>query len=307
MGRGQMRVVFIGTPDFSVPSLAGLVEAGYNVIGVITAPDRKSGRGMKLQKSAVKQFAEAKGIPVLQPTNLKNPDFIAELTSLKADIQVVIAFRMLPEMVWNMPHFGTINLHASLLPNYRGAAPINWAIINGETETGLSTFKLQHEIDTGNLLKQLKMDITESDTAGSLHDKMMAAGADVILGTLDGVREGNLIEQPQVTSADHKQAPKIFKSTCEIDWNKSGLDIGNLIRGLCPYPTARTQYGDKLLKIYDSQFIAQNHERSPGTTETDHTSFLRFYCLDGTINVTDVQLEGKRRMGIADLLRGMQN
>ncbi len=305
MNRSNLRVVFIGTPEFSVPSLAKLVDAGYNVVGVITAPDRKSGRGMKLQQSAVKQFAVSKDIPVLQPTNLKNELFLEELSALNADIQVVIAFRMMPVAVWNMPRLGTINLHASLLPNYRGAAPINWAIINGETETGLTTFKLKHEIDTGDILLQHKMPIEPTENAGSLHDRMMIKGAELVLKTIDGIAEGTLKELPQHIKDEHKKAPKIFKETCEIDWTSSGLSIINLIRGLSPYPTARTQFQDKLLKIYDAVFIPENHERYPGTFDTDKKTYLNFYSNDGTIEVKDVQLEGRRRMPIDALLRGI--
>ncbi len=302
-----MRVVFIGTPDFSVPSLAKLLDAGYNIVGVITAPDRRSGRGMKLQQSAVKKFALSKGLHVLQPSNLKDDDFLEDLRALRTDIQIVIAFRMLPEVVWNMPKLGTVNLHASLLPNYRGAAPINWAIINGETTTGLTTFQLKHAIDTGNILLQHEMKIGEDENAGDLHDRMMLEGADLVLKTVDGIRTNSVESSEQVRTADDKAAPKIFKSTCEIDWERKGIEIYNLIRGLSPYPTARTRFDDKILKIYDCIFIPENHERFPGTINTDSSTYLGFYCADGLIKLTDVQLEGKRRMKIDDLLRGLQN
>ena len=302
-----MRVVFIGTPDFSVPSLDKLVNSGYNVVGVITAPDRKSGRGMKLQQSAVKQYAVAKNIPVLQPTNLKNEEFIDSLKALKADVQIVIAFRMLPEKVWNMPKHGTINLHASLLPNYRGAAPINWAIINGEKVTGLTTFRLQHEIDTGNILMRKKLDISVTETAGELHDRMMLAGADLILETLDGVRTIQISEIPQEVEPTDKSAPKIFKDTCEIDWKQTGETIYNLVRGLSPYPAARTIFHDKILKVFSCTYTTENHDRFPGTYDTDNSSYLCFYCSDGVVQLLDVQLEGKRRMSLDELLRGLQN
>lgn len=302
-----MRVVFIGTPDFSVPSLDKLVTSGYNVVGVITAPDRKSGRGMKLQKSAVKQYAESKNLTVLQPTNLKSEDFIESLKALKADVQVVIAFRMLPEIVWNMPKYGTINLHASLLPNYRGAAPINWAIINGEKVTGLTTFRLKHEIDTGDILMRKELAISNTETAGELHDRMMVAGADLILDTLDAVRTNQVKETPQVVGEMDKAAPKIFKETCEIDWQKSGRDIYNLVRGLSPYPAARTQFHDKILKVFSCSFTEEIHDRFPGTYDTDNATYLCFYCKDGVVQLQDVQLEGKRRMLVEDLLRGFQN
>jgi methionyl-tRNA formyltransferase len=306
MERHEMRVVFIGTPDFSVPSLAGLLEAGYNVVGVITAPDRRSGRGMKIQQSAVKKFALDKGLKVLQPTNLKDEDFQEELRGLNADIQIVIAFRMLPVSVWDMPKHGTVNLHASLLPNYRGAAPINWAIINGETRTGLTTFQLKHEIDTGNILLQQELEIGDTENAGSLHNRMMKEGAHLVLETVDGIRTNSIEPKAQVRSDGDKSAPKIFKSTCEVDWEQNGKDIFNLIRGLSPYPTARTRFDDKILKIYDCTFIPENHQRFPGTINTDYASYLGFYCKDGLIQLNDVQLEGKRRMKIDELLRGIQ-
>ncbi len=299
-----MRVVFIGTPEFSVPSLEKLYYAGYQIVGVITAPDRKSGRGMKLQQSAVKQFAVSKDIPVLQPTNLKNTEFQEELKALKADIQVVIAFRMLPEAVWDMPPLGTINLHASLLPNYRGAAPINWAIINGEVKTGLTTFKLQHEIDTGDILEQVELAIDPSETAVQLHDRMMSEGAEVVLKTIDGIRLNTLVERPQVHNDQHKPAPKIYKTTCEINWEHKGKDIYNLVRGLSPYPTARTYFDSKILKVYRCTFVPENHQRFPGTHVTDGATYLGFYCADGLIQLNDVQLEGKRRMSVEEFLRG---
>jgi methionyl-tRNA formyltransferase len=306
MSRSDMRVVFIGTPDFSVPSLESLFNAGYNLVGVITAPDRKSGRGMKLQQSAVKKYAVEKDIPVLQPTNLKDIEFQQSLRDLNADVQVVIAFRMLPEKVWDMPRLGTINLHASLLPNYRGAAPINWAIINGEVETGLTTFKLQHEIDTGDILKQKKLSIGRSETAGELHDRMMLEGADLMLETIDSIREASVSAIKQELLEKSKPAPKIYKTTCEIDWNASGIEVYNLVRGLSPYPTARTLYEGKILKVYECEFIPENHDRFPGTFSTDKSSFLSYYCADGVVHLTDVQMEGKRRMNIDELLRGLQ-
>lgn len=302
-----MRVVFIGTPEFSVPSLKKLHDAGYQIVGVLTAPDRKSGRGMKLQQSAVKKYAVANNIPVLQPTNLKNEQFQSDLKALEADIQVVIAFRMLPQAVWDMPKLGTINLHASLLPNYRGAAPINWAIINGETKTGLTTFRLQHEIDTGNVLHQCDIDIEKNETAGSLHDRMMLLGADLVLQTIDDIRLGKVVEQPQHHLTSHKPAPKIYKQTCEIDWSQSGIDIYNLVRGLSPYPTARTKFDDKILKVYECSFIPENHEQIPGSFVTDKSTYIGFYCADGVIQLNDVQLEGKKRMDVESFLRGYQH
>src|SRR5262245_5582667 len=270
---GEIRVVFMGTPEFAVASLEALVKAGCNIVGVITAPDKAGGRGMKLLQSAVKKYALRRALHVLQPEKLKNPEFLAQLKSLNADLQIVVAFRMLPEAVWNMPPMGTINVHASLLPKYRGAAPINWAIINGETETGLSTFKLQHEIDTGNILMQEKILIGEDETAGELHDRMKEIGAQVLLKTAAGLADGTLQETPQLsimngelsiedspTTKSHSQltpdgyrdhnsqlkhAPKITTATCKIDWTKSIDEIHNLIRGLSPYPAAFTELGDK--------------------------------------------------------------
>ncbi|MCB9261557.1 MAG: methionyl-tRNA formyltransferase [Flavobacteriales bacterium] len=306
MERNEMRVVLIGTPDFSVPSFQKIVDAGYQVVGVITSVDKPAGRGMNMQKSAVKQFAEKNNLHILQPTNLKNPEFIAELAQLKADLQVVIAFRMLPEMVWNMPRLGTVNLHASLLPNYRGAAPINWSIMNGEIETGLSTFRLKHEIDTGDILMQKKLDIQPNENAGQLHDRMMLAGADLMLETLDGIRLNTLTAIAQVFSKNDKIAPKIFKEHCQIDWKNNGSNIYNQIRGLSPYPVARTFLDSKILKVYDANFTRENHDRYPGVFETDGKSYLHFFCSDGIVSLTDVQIEGKRRMKIDEFLRGFR-
>ena len=300
----ELRVVFIGTPEFSVPSLEAIIKAGAQVVGVITAPDRKSGRGMKTTPSAVKLCAMKHDIPVLQPTNLKNSEFQDELKSLRADIQIVIAFRMLPVDVWNMPPLGTVNLHASLLPNYRGAAPINWAIINGEEKTGLTTFKLKHEIDTGDVLLQKELLISNDETAGELHDRMMLEGADLVVDTLLKLVSDEIVPQAQKYSTTDKKAPKIFKEDCEIDWNKGGIEIFNLIRGLSPYPAARTRLDNKILKVFKCHFIPENHSQYPGSITTDKTSFLGFYCNDGVIQLEEIQLEGKRRMKIEDFLRG---
>jgi len=248
----------MGTPEFAVPSLSKLYDAGYDIAAVVTAPDKPAGRGMQLSESAVKKYALEKNLKILQPERLKDPHFIEELKSLKADVQIVVAFRMLPEIVWNMPPLGTINLHASLLPQYRGAAPINWAIINGEKQTGLTTFKLQHEIDTGNVLLQEKIDILDNETAGSLHDKMMEAGGELLLKTLRKLEEGKIEEvfQNEIKIGNEnslKQAPKIFTETCEINWNKSTGEIYNLIRGLSPYPAAFTFLEGKKLKIFGNR------------------------------------------------------
>jgi len=300
----ELRVVFIGTPEFSVPSLEAIIASGAQVVGVITAPDRKSGRGMKTTPSAVKRCAEKHNIPVLQPTYLKNRDFQEKLKTLNADIQVVIAFRMLPVAVWDMPPMGTVNLHASLLPNYRGAAPINWAIINGEEKTGLTTFKLKHEIDTGDVLLQKELTISKDETAGELHDRMMMEGAGLVVDTLRQLVDSEINPKPQTYSSTDKKAPKIFKEDCEIDWNKNGVQIYNLIRGLSPYPAARTRLSDKILKVFKCHFIPENHSQYPGSITTDKSTFLGFYCQDGVIQLEEVQLEGKRRMNTEDFLRG---
>ncbi len=260
----KLRIVFMGTPEFAVPSLNKLYEAGYDIAGVITAPDKPAGRGMKLSESAVKKYALEKNLKILQPAKLKDPGFIKELEALKADVQVVVAFRMLPEAVWNMPPLGTINLHGSLLPQYRGAAPINWAIINGEKETGVTTFKLKHEIDTGDILLQQKIKIEEDETAGSLHDKMMDVGADLLLQTINQLEQGTIKEVPQNSpfTIDHSPpplAPKIFTEMCEINWNKNVKDIYNFIRGLSPYPAAFTYLNGKKLKIFSAGKEVERH------------------------------------------------
>jgi methionyl-tRNA formyltransferase len=309
MNYKDVRIVFMGTPAFAVASLNELVEAGFNIVGVITAPDKPAGRGMELQQSEVKKYSIEKELKVLQPTKLKDEIFLEELRSLKADMQIVVAFRMLPEVVWNMPKMGTINLHGSLLPQYRGAAPINWVIINGEKTTGVTTFKLQHEIDTGDILMSELIDIDENETAGSLHDKMKIVGAKLLLKTVKLVSEEGLIVKPQSTMIANdeltlKHAPKIFTETCKIDWQNSGKSIIDLIRGLSPYPAAFSFMNEKKLKIFEANFIEETHTLKTGEIETDQKSFLRFACYDGFINVKDIQLEGKKRMQIEDFLRG---
>lgn len=296
----------MGTPEFAVESLKSLVESGENVVAVITAPDKPAGRGQKIQQSAVKQYALSEHIPVLQPEKLKDPVFLEELRSYKADLQVVVAFRMLPEVVWNMPPLGTINVHASLLPQYRGAAPINHAIINGETETGVTTFLLQHEIDTGNILLTEKVDIGSTDTAGILHDKLMAAGARTLLKTIEGLKKNTLIpiSQADISTAQLKHAPKIFKEDCEIDWNNSTATIYDKIRGLSPYPTAFTLLEGKVLKIFETEKEIISHDLKPGTYQTDEKTYLKFTAKDGYIHLRRVQIEGKKKMDIDEFLRG---
>jgi len=302
----------MGTPQFAVPSLNKLYEAGYTIAGVVTAPDKPAGRGMQLTESAVKKYALEKDLKILQPEKLKDPAFIEELKSLKADVQVVVAFRMLPEIVWNMPPLGTINLHASLLPQYRGAAPINWAIINGEKETGVTTFKLKHDIDTGNILLQEKISITENETAGTLHDKMMEIGGELLLKTINKLAKGKLEEIVQPHSlnlAPHTlhHAPKIFTETCEINWKKNVDEIYNLIRGLSPYPAAFTYLNGKKLKIFSSEKEADKEIQEPGKIFTDNKSFLKFPANDGFISLKEIQLEGKKKMMIEDFLRGWRS
>ncbi len=304
----DLRIVFMGTPEFAVASLQALVDAGCNIVGVITAPDKLAGRGMTLTESAVKNYAAKTRLHILQPQKLKSPDFLAELKSLNADLQIVVAFRMLPEAVWNMPPLGTINLHGSLLPQYRGAAPINWAVINGEQETGVTTFKLKHEIDTGDILVQEKILISENDTAGQLHDLMKEIGANLLVTTVKGIADGSLLETPQVKiinqAGELKHAPKIFTETCTINWNRTCDKIYNLIRGLSPHPGAITEFEGRILKIYRSKKEAVNHDHSLGQWVTDTKSFLKFACADGYIYVTELQLEGKKRMLVEDFLRG---
>jgi len=304
----SLRIVFFGTPDFAVASLKALVEAGMNVAAVVTAPDRPAGRGMQLQSSPVKKYAEAQHIPVLQPPKLKDPAFLEALRTFRADLQVVVAFRMLPEAVWNMPPLGTINVHASLLPQYRGAAPINRAIMNGETETGVTTFKLQHAIDTGNILLQEKTAILPEDNAGTLHDKLMTAGARLLVRTVEGLAAGTLkeIPQPQAAEATLQHAPKLFKEDMWIDWQKPAAAIHNHIRGLSPYPAAWTVIGGKTVKIYSTHYTEALHTAAPGTYETDRRTYLRFAAPGGWLYIDELQQEGKKRMNIQDFLRGFR-
>ncbi|WP_316805513.1 methionyl-tRNA formyltransferase [Pedobacter nototheniae] len=301
-----MKIVFMGTPDFAVASLDALVQASFNVVAVVTAPDKPAGRGQKLNESAVKKYAAEKGIPVLQPEKLKNPEFLAELKAFNADLQIVVAFRMLPEVVWNMPPKGTVNLHGSLLPQYRGAAPINHVIINGEKESGVTTFFLKHEIDTGDVIVSDSIAIADDETAGDLHDKLMLVGAKLLVKTVKAIEENNFTEQPQPQSTDLKHAPKIFKEDCKIDWNSHTQTVYNLIRGLSPYPTAFTLFNDKTLKIFKAEFEDKEPGISAGSFLTDGKTYLKFATKDGFIKVIDIQYEGKKRMPIEDFLRGMR-
>jgi len=296
----------MGTPEFAVASLDALVKAGCNIVGVITAPDKPGGRGMQLQQSAVKKYAVENNLQVLQPEKLKNPAFLEELQTLKADLQIVVAFRMLPEVVWNMPPMGSVNLHGSLLPQYRGAAPINWAVINGEKETGVTTFKLQQEIDTGNILLQKSFAIGENDTVGMVHDTMKVLGAKVLVETVKDLADGSLQETPQsaIISGPLHHAPKIFTETCQINFSKTTQQIYNLIRGLSPYPAAFTFLNNKKLKIFKAEKVDKKPTISAGAIETDKKTYLQFACTDGYLKLLDIQLEGKKRMLIQDFLRG---
>jgi methionyl-tRNA formyltransferase len=297
----------MGTPDFAVASLDALLKAGAQVVAVVTAPDKPSGRGLQLQSPAVKKYASENGIPVLQPLKLKDPEFIEQLRSYHADLQVVVAFRMLPVVVWDMPPLGTINVHASLLPQYRGAAPINWAVVNGEKETGVTTFKLQHEIDTGDILLQEKVDILPDDNAGTIHDKLMQEGAKLLIKTVEELAKGTIRESPQKEMTDVlKHAPKIFKEDMKIDWQQSCEKVNNLIRGLSPYPTAFTTLKDKQLKIYQSHTEMAITNAIPGSYETDHKSYLRFAANDGWVYADEIQQEGKKRMAIIEFLKGFR-
>jgi methionyl-tRNA formyltransferase len=301
-----MRIVFMGTPDFAVASLDALIAGGLDVVAVVTAADKPAGRGQKINESAVKKYAVEKNIPVLQPLKLKDPAFLEELRSYQADVQVVVAFRMLPELVWTMPAKGTINLHASILPNYRGAAPINHAIINGETVSGVTTFFLKHEIDTGDVIFSEQVDIGPDETAGELHDKLMVTGAQLLVKTLRAIEDETYTEQPQIKSENLKHAPKIFKEFCEINWMQPAQQVYNLIRGLSPYPTAYTKLEGKNLKVFKAILIKEQPTEAPGTYQTDGKTFLRFAAQDGYLKLTDIQYEGKKRMQIGEFLRGMR-
>jgi len=303
----------MGTPEFAVESLDLLVKNNYTIVAVITVPDKPAGRGQQIQQSAVKKYALEKGLNILQPEKLKNEDFLNQLQALKADLQIVVAFRMLPEIVWKMPRLGTFNLHGSLLPQYRGAAPINWAIINGEKETGVSTFFLQHEIDTGKIIFREKVPIDENETAGEVHDKLMLIGAQLVLKTVKAIEENNY---PQVSQAEfiakgekEKHAPKIFKEDCQIQWNRNTTDIYNFIRGLSPYPTAFTTLSAPdgktfALKIFKAEKEISTHSYPPNTIITDSKNYLKVATADGLISITELQLAGKKKMAINEFLRG---
>ena len=301
------RIVFMGTPAFAVASLSALLQAKMNVVGVVTAPDKPAGRGMQLQQSAVKQFALAHNLPVLQPEKLKSSEFFEALKQWAPELQVVVAFRMLPEQIWSFPPMGTLNVHGSLLPQYRGAAPINWAIINGEKETGVTTFQLQHAIDTGAILLQDRIPIAPNNTAGEIHDTMMEVGAQLLVKTLHGLFDNSIKAVPQeqvIGNIALQHAPKIFTKDCEIDWEKPCASIHNLIRGLAPFPGAITKIDGKIVKLFLTHIIEGTPTEAPGSFITDGKTFAKIACKDGYIGLSDIQWEGKKRMPIIDFLRG---
>ena len=307
--KNELRIVFMGTPDFAVESLKILLENNYNIVGVVTSPDKPAGRGLQLMESAVKKYAVTNNLKVLQPTNLKAEEFLTNLKTLNANLQIVVAFRMLPEVVWNMPKLGTFNLHASLLPQYRGAAPINWAIINGEAATGVTTFFLQHQIDTGDIIAQEKIAIGENETAGELHDKLMEIGSKLVFKTVQNIENDTISTHPQDNHQKLKEAYKINKSFCKIDWSKPIADIHNHIRGLCPYPTAWTEFKNNIsgelisCKIFKTIQEKTNHQLQTGTIITTKTE-LKIAVTDGFIQLLELQLAGKKRISANELLRG---
>ena len=321
MKKEELRIVYMGTPDFAVESLRALVEGGYNVVGVVTMPDKPMGRhGSVLQPSPVKKYALEKGLTVLQPEKLKDEIFLDELRALKADLQIVVAFRMLPEVVWNMPPMGTFNLHASLLPQYRGAAPINWAVINGETETGITTFFLKHEIDTGKIIQQVRVPIHETDNVEDVHDRLMLLGGQLVTETVDNILAGTIqpIDQSELVGADVelKPAPKIFHETCQINWNQPMKKVYDFIRGLSPYPAAWSEFEDakgkkQSVKIFSTSmvervFTASELMPKPGEMLTDGKTYLHVMCQNGLLSINELQMAGKKRMPIADFLRGFE-
>lgn len=311
----QIRIFFMGTPEFAVPSLKALVEGGYNVVGVVTTPDKPAGRGQKLHESDVKIAARELGLPILQPEKLRDPAFIEAMQAWQPELGIVIAFRMLPEVIWAMPRLGTFNLHASLLPQYRGAAPINWAIINGEKETGVTTFLLNHEIDKGAIIGQIHEPIGPEDTIGTMYDKLMQIGTGLVIETVDKIAAGEIkpLEQNGVDEAILKPAPKIFKEDCRIDWSKQGETIVNFVRGLSPYPAAWTILhneisGEELTaKVFGVKFESASHGKSCGTFESDSRTFIRVACADGWLLLGDLQIAGKKRLSVHDLLLGWRD
>jgi len=300
----QLRIVFMGTPDFATESLKRLVENNYNIVGVVTAPDRPAGRGQKIKFSSVKEYAVSQNLQVLQTEKLKNTQFIDELKNLEADLFVVVAFRMLPEIVWRLPAKGTFNLHGSLLPRYRGAAPINWAVINGDKETGVTTFFIEKDIDTGNIIFQEKLSISDKDTAGNIHDKLMHIGSELVCKTIDAIESNKAPNSPQLNeTATH--APKIFKADCKVNWEENSVVIHNKIRGLSPYPTAWTSIDkDKTLKLFSSSYENANHNETIGKILISNNKEMKVAAKDGFVHIHELQLSGKKRMKTEDFLRG---
>lgn len=306
----ELRIVYMGTPDFAVAPLKALVEGGYNVVAVVTTPDKPSGRGLKVNESAVKRYAVEVGLPLLQPVKLRDEEFVEAFRALDADLGVVIAFRMLPEIIWSAPKMGTFNLHASLLPQYRGAAPINRAIMNGETVTGVTTFLLNPQIDEGAVIGQVKVEIEPTDNVGTLHDKLMNVGTDLVLETVEKLAAGDVkpIEQTDMECGELKPAPKIFKEDCHIDFSCSGADIINLIRGLSPYPAAWAQLAENLTaKVFEAAFEPAENVGEAGTVVSDEKHYIKVACADGYISIKELQLSGKKRMTAEELLRGFRN
>jgi methionyl-tRNA formyltransferase len=313
MNYKDLRIVYMGTPEFAVAPLEVLLNNGCNIVGVVTAPDKPSGRGLQLNESAVKKFAKEKGLKILQPEKLKSSEFIEELKSLKADLQIVVAFRMLPEIVWSMPPLGTFNLHASLLPQYRGAAPINWAIINGENKTGVTTFFLQHDIDTGNIIFQEEVSIGEDENVGSLYNRLMHIGAELVLKTVKAIADGTApsIPQTSIEIDNLKHAPKIFKETCHIIWNDTANKIHNLIRGLSPYPGAffyliNNNEEELLIKVYNSKPEIVSHSFPVGSIISENKKVLKVACINGFVHILELQAAGKKRMSTEEFLRGFK-
>lgn len=313
MEKKDLRIIYMGTPEFAVESLKRLVEGGYNVVAVITMPDKPMGRhGSVLQPSPVKQYAVSQGLNVLQPEKLKDEAFVRELRALNADLQIVVAFRMLPEVVWSMPPMGTFNLHASLLPQYRGAAPINWAVMNGDTETGITTFFLKHEIDTGEIIDQVRVPIADTDNVETVYNRLMHLGGDLVVKTVDAILNGTVTTTPQealATDEPLRPAPKIFKDTCRIDWSKGVKGVYDFVRGLSPYPAAWTELSvgettPVVLKVYTTEKEFVRHEQATGTLDTDGKTYLRVAVPDGYVRLSSLQLAGKKRMDVADFLRG---
>ena len=315
MNPKELRIIFMGTPEFAVPSLRALVAGGYNVVGVVTTPDKPAGRGQKLHQSEVKIAALELGLPVLQPEKLKAPEFVEAMQALRPDLGIVIAFRMLPEVIWAMPRLGTFNLHASLLPQYRGAAPINWAIINGETETGVTTFLLNHEIDKGGIIGQVRVPILPEDSVGTLYDKLMTTGTALVTETVDRIAAGDIrpVEQQHIDESTLRPAPKIFKEDCRIDWTLPGRRIVDFVRGLSPYPAAWTEMRregseeQQSAKVFSATFETAAHGQPCGTVESDGRTFIRVACADGWIAIGELQIAGKKRLPVRDLLLGWRD